>query len=63
MVNIILSDLFFNHDNSDAFNEEGELDNAQLLQNAEDFLVMLDELGVVELPTARELCEDFWERL
>lgn len=66
-VNTNISDLFFNYDLSDAHREDtgGDFcgyDDGVMLEKAADVIFSLEHLGV-EVPTARELVDDFHARL
>lgn len=68
-MNVFLSDLFFNHDVSQAklFDPAKGVftgyDQDKLRVIAEDFLGTLGELGVKNLPKPDELAQDFLGRL
>lgn len=66
-----LSDLFFNHDLSDAYHDGADpeddgatrFDADKLAAEARIFLDCLEALGVGGLPTTSELIEDFYGRI
>lgn len=62
-----ISDLFFNTDHDDAvLTESGNFvgyDDAKLLDSADMTLQCLGRLGVQDLPTPRELVQDFHGRV
>jgi hypothetical protein len=67
-VGMHLSDLFFNHDLSNAYvegakDDGGDYDDEKLKEEAETFLGFLRGMGVTDLPSAEELVEDFRARL
>ena len=67
MVNGNISDLFFNYDVSEAELHDGSgnyigHDETLLTAKAQEVLDMLEALGV-DVPTADELVEDFYNRM
>ena len=63
-VHVALSDLFFNYDNSAAWDSERECWRQEvLLSHAEDLLHMLRGLQAYPLVSAERLVEDFKGRL
>lgn len=63
-VNMFVSDLFFNLDLADHYNEESGYDRDGLREEAQWLLECLVALGcTVPLPTAEALVDDYMERL
>jgi hypothetical protein len=63
-MNNYLSDLFFNFDHSLALRENDRISIIENVeQRAEELLEILAGLNVENLPTVRELTEDFFRRL
>ncbi len=63
-VNMFVSDLFFNLDLADHYNEETGYDEKELEVEADWLLNTLRDLGcTVPLPTAEALVDDYMERI
>jgi hypothetical protein len=63
-VNMFVSDLFFNMDLADHYNEESGYNKDGLQMEAEWMLICLKDLGcTVPLPSSEQLVEDYLERI
>jgi len=66
-VNVFVSDLFFNRDVSEAKEHDGGqftgYNDELMLEEARSVLFCLERLGVDPLPSARELVDDFYNRV
>jgi hypothetical protein len=62
-MNVYISDLFFNMDVSECWDDEKGYDREMLETVAKSMLAMLHGLGVQNLPTANEVVDNFMERL
>ena len=67
MVNVYISDLFFNYEHGDcAVYDNGHFvkyDREAMTEKAKELLSCLNQLGVDDLPNPKALVKDFYSRL